>query len=480
MEKLGKISISILTLAFFLALSFTANAQCAKFTDSTEGGRSFSTLFHLSYLCEKSKKPQDLDQISEEDRKIAFEYWEKAYKVAPAADGQRPTIWRDGRTFYKHRMLNETDEAKRKEYYDTVLRLYDEEAACFTSKGNDAIQLGRKAFDMFYGLGPKGKELRSSYDVTQKVLANAIEKGGNNTEYIVFVPYANVVVYQFTNEKMDKATARGIYKELNDIADHNIANNEQMKTYYEQAKASMNGTFATIENNIFDCDYFKAKLEPDFDGNQENPEWLKSSITILKRQGCEEGDVFLAKLEGNWAKYAAEENARRQAEFEANNPAVMAKKLYDQGDYSGAIAKYNDALADETDDAKKADYYFRIASIQGRKLSKYNDARSNALKAAKLRSGWGRPYMLIGDLYAKSSRNCGSDGYTRGLAVLAAIDKYSYAKSIDPEVAGEANKRIGSYRKSIPEKGDVFMRGKDGKTDKVPCWIGETVKVRYQ
>jgi len=66
------------------------------------------------------------------------------------------------------------------------------------------------------------------------------------------------------------------------------------------------------------------------------------------------------------------------------------------------------------------------------------------------------------------------------LAVLAAIDKYAYARSIDPEVADEASEKIGLYNGSIPTKDDVFMRGKEGATERVGCWIGETVRVRYQ
>lgn len=482
MEKLGKTLFTALSLSALLFLSFTAQAQCAKFTDSAAGEEALEAYSTYRTYVKSVKTPEDLGKISEEDRNIVFEYWNKAYTAAPAADGQRPTIWRDGRKFYKYKMINETDETKRQEYYDIILRLFDEEVTCFTTKGNDALQMGRKAFDMFYGIGPKGQEIRSSYDVTEKVLAESIEKAGNNTEYIVFVPYANVVVYQFTNDKMDKARARDIYKQLNDIADYNIANNETYKDYYQQAKASMNGTFASIENNIFDCDYFKERLEPDFAEKGDDPAWLKETITILKRQGCEEGDVFLAKVEGNWSKYAAEENARRQADFEANNPNVMAKKLYDAGDYKGAIAKYEEAIGQEADVEKQASYWFSIASIQFRKLRSYSAARSSAYKAAKLKEGWGRPYLLIGDMYATSTRSCGKEPWQQRMVILAAIDKYAYARSVDsdPEIDAEASKKIGKYADQKPDKGDAFMAGyKEGSTYKIGCWIGESVKVRF-
>ena len=121
-----------------------------------------------------------------------------------------------------------------------------------------------------------------------------------------------------------------------------------------------------------------------------------------------------------------------------------------------------------------------MASIQFRKLSQYSDARRSALKAAELREGWGRPYLLIGDMYAKSSRKCGDD-WNQRLAVLAAIEKYRYAKNVDSSVTDEANNKIGIYSKSKPTQDMGFMRGKkEGDALTVSCWIGETVRLDYQ
>jgi hypothetical protein len=463
----------VLFIAGGLFLTNVASAQCGKFTEASNP--SDAETFHVLYR-------QDVKQ---KNLTAAEENWEKAFAAAPAADGLRDVHYTDGIKILKDKLKKESDEAKKAEIAKRVVGLYDGVISCLESGGiklpktkpedRVAYHLGRKGFDMFY-------DLRTPYSETRATLEKAIEKGGNNTEYIVLDPYARIVVHQFTNDKMTKAESRDAYARLNEIADHNIANNAKYKAYYTQAKASVAAIFAQIENNIFDCDYFIEKLRPQYEAAPDDPAVLKEIIPILKRQGCEKGNPFLDELEGKYEKYAIEENARRQAEFEANNPGVMANKLYKEGKFAEAIAKYRDALSSETDDEKKAGYYFSIASIQGRKLQQYGQARTNAYNAAKMRPNWGRPYMLIGDLYAKSSRNCGKDGYTRGLAVLAAIDKYNKAKSVDsdPEIKQEANKKIGIYSGSRPLKGDVFMRGKQGGSDKAGCWIQETVKIRYQ
>ena len=122
-----------------------------------------------------------------------------------------------------------------------------------------------------------------------------------------------------------------------------------------------------------------------------------------------------------------------------------------------------------------------MASILGRKLDRYSAARDYALKAARLRDGWGQPYMLIGDLYAESSSSCGKEAWDHHIAVLAAIEKYAYARSIDPNVADEANEKIARYSRFKPLSEEGFMRGiKAGDTVKVSCWIGETVRVSYK
>jgi hypothetical protein len=113
-------------------------------------------------------------------------------------------------------------------------------------------------------------------------------------------------------------------------------------------------------------------------------------------------------------------------------------------------------------------------------LKQYSQARATAYEAAKHRDGWGRPYMLIGDMYGSSARSCGDD-WNQRLAIIAAIDKYNYAGSIDPEVARDARERVSKYNASLPDLSEGHMRGvKKGAKEQVGCWIGETVTVRFK
>ena len=181
------------------------------------------------------------------------------------------------------------------------------------------------------------------------------------------------------------------------------------------------------------------------------------------------------------AEIAAKDRVYQMAELRENNKGYAANELYKAGDFSGAVAKYEEAIGDETDPIKQAKLYFSVASIQFRKLKSYGPARESARKAASLDSSFGKPYELIGDMYATGARNCGKKAWDNSLAVLAAIDKYKKAKAVDPSLAGSVNKKINNYSASKPNQEEGFMKGvKQGASVKVPCWIGETVTVRYQ
>ncbi len=468
----------LLVTLFTVAIMTLGNSQCASWNDSPQ--KSDAEDAHSIYR----------QAMKTEDYKLAFENWEKAFGIAPAADGKRDYHFTDGAKLYMNLFKTETDPAKKKEYKNKSLSLIDDAIACYnsgaitSSKCSDdaCIQkrigylAGRKAYDMFY-------TFNTPYDQTIEALNMAVEKSGNDTEYIVFDPYAYIIVSQIEKEQMDKAKARSIYDELNAIADHNIENNAKLSAYYKQAKEAMNAKFAVIAHLIFDCDFFVNKLRPEYEASPEDVEVWKKIVAKLKAQDCDPSNAFLVEVEGKYKTWANAQNAAKKAEFEANNPGMMAKKMYDQGDYTGAISKYDEAIANEMDNQKKAGYLFSKASIQFRKLKEYSKARSTAREAAKLRPNWGRPFMLIGDMYGTSAKNCGNDkdGWNRSLASLAAIDKYRHAKSIDPSVADDANSRISNYSRAKPAIDVGFQRNiKEGQSVTVGCWIGETVKVRYK
>ncbi len=467
-----KFLLNIFLLTFFLGFALNDTmAQCKNWMDSPE--KDAAEAAHSLYRdVVRGKQVDDLVKLSDENFKHGFDNWQKAYNIAPAADGQRPSHYSDGRKFYQALLKKETDEAKKKEYYDIIFRLYDEQIECYK---NEAIMLGRKAFDMFYA--PVHGYRMSTYDTFKKALA----AGKKNTEYLVFDPLSKVAVYFYQKEKITKEEARDLYLELEAIADHNIANNKTYGKYYEQGKSIMKSEFRKIEDEIFDCDYFKDKLLPEFAEKKDDLETVKYIFNKLRQQGCDEADPALQELKTTYETLAAEINAGLEAERRKNSPCYDATQLQKEGKYEEALARYQECVASgEQEGEALAQIYYSMAFIQTWQVRQYGNARQNIKKAASAKPGWGKPYILLGDIYAKMSTGCKED-WDKRLAILAALAKYNYAKSIDGEVSADANKRIGQYSSALPDREEGFMR-KVSPGDKVQCGcgIGETVTIRFK
>ena len=88
--------------------------------------------------------------------------------------------------------------------------------------------------------------------------------------------------------------------------------------------------------------------------------------------------------------------------------------------------------------------------------------------------------MLIGKLYASSGPLCGPGrGWDSQIVTWPAIDKWQYAKSIDPSVAEESDKLVRQYWQYMPKKEDIFFRQiAAGSSVRVGCWIQENTTVR--
>ena len=108
-----ELRISLIALSLSVLFATAAGAQC-----ETWNGKPFeeeATNAHVLYRgVVKGKTVADLEALPEEEFKIAYENWEKAYKLAPAADGQRPSHFSDGIDLLKAKYKKTTDAEEKK------------------------------------------------------------------------------------------------------------------------------------------------------------------------------------------------------------------------------------------------------------------------------------------------------------------------------------------------------------------------------
>lgn len=465
-----RISLILLALLAFVGQS-GLYAQC-----ETWNGKPIedeATNAHVLYRgVVKGKSLTDLEAMPAGDYKIAFENWEKAYRLAPAADGQRPSHFSDGRNLLKVKYNKSSDPDEKAKLAEKILGLYDQQIECYE---NEAFLLGRKAYDMFYmpeyGYRP----------ATLDAFKLAFEKGGNASEYILLEPMAQVLAYFFKTKKITQQEAQKAYIMMEGIADHNIDNNETYGEYYGAAKSRMNSQFREVEDDVFDCEYFKKKLMPEYEENPEDLEVVKYVYVKLRQQGCDTAATFMTDLRISYESLAKMINDSLELDRRERNACYDATQLQKEGEYDLALKRYNDCLNSdqEMDNDSKAQIHYSIASINLYRKNNTGAALSAARKAQSLNPNWGRPYLIIGDCYSKMGRNC--DDWTSRLAILAAMDKYRQAKSVDPEVSEDAQKRLSQYYDAMPERQEGFMRNvSENQSVTVGCGIGETVTVRFK
>ena len=379
------------------------------------------------------------------DPALALSLWKTAYRVCPAS---QVSLYINGVKLYQGLIRGAKTGAEQKAYKDTMYSIFDQRIEVF---GNKAKVLGYKGQTM---LVYSKKELDKIYNT----LNEAVELGGDKSAAGTLVATMFAVV---NLEKAGKKTKEEVVVEYDRLITICATNKADKK--YVDADAKIQSVAAPY----LDCEVLVPLAEKNFEANKENVDWLRNTVKLLRYKKCYEAPVFAKVAEAYFALEPSAEGADG-----------MGKLFLGKKDYTKAISFFNKALEMSETDEDKAMYTFSIAEAYMYSKS-YSSAKSYALKAAKLKSGWGEPYILIGDAYMYSSKSCDDGELGRFGAYWAAVDKYQRAKSVDSAVAGEANKKIARASASYPSTKDLFFYGKQkGDSYTCKCWIGETTTIR--
>lgn len=386
------------------------------------------------------------------DPKLALKLWKVAYKTCPQS---QKSLYINGVSMYKDLAGNEKDAAKKQTYLDTAFSIYDQRIEMFGQKG---MVLGQKGQAML--------STKQDKEATYAVLNESMEIDGNKAQS------GTLVAMMFTIINLEKAGKRTkeevvlMFEKTSAICAVNKNKKKGGARYVKAAEKIQN-----VTSPYLDCTVLVPLAEKNFETNKENLDWLRTTMALLARNKCYETDKG-ALIYGKVAEsfFAIEPSAAGAAGIAV---IYLSKKDYDK-----AIEFYEKAVdMSETDD-DKAEYTYSIAKAHSYKKS-YSSARSFALKAASLKSGWGEPYILIGDCYAQSYSTCDDGELGRYGVYWVAVDKYIKAKAVDASVSSTANKKIASISSRYPATKDVFFYGKKtGDSYTVGCWINESTTIK--
>lgn len=386
------------------------------------------------------------------DDKAALQYWRVPYTLCPQSSEK---MYLDGINIFSNLIQKEKDAATKQKYVDTLLQVYDNRIANF---GKEGFVRGRKGVDM---LRYRPEQPEAAF----AELAKSIELQAEKSEAAVLASYIQLSADLEKAGKRKKEEVVEDYGLVSEYADYNVANNEKNREFYTKAQENID----VIAAPYLSCEVLLKSLGEKFESNKENLNWLKKSETLLSRKGCTEQQPYFKIAESLY-----------KLEPSASAAASMAKMYVGQKNYSKANEFFKQAVEQETDNAKKAEYTLflaKVALINGQGET----AKNYALKAASLRSGWGEPYLIIGTAYASAAGSCAQNECEKGLIYVAAVEQFTKAKSVDGSVSAEANKEINKYNKYYPSNKDCFFHGiQEGSSYKIGCWINETVTVKTQ
>ena len=403
------------------------------------------------------------DFVKNNKFKEAFTPWKAVFEEAPLAQAGTYT---NGAKLLRGLIKGEKDAAKRKEYFDLLMKVHDQRIQYLdqlnvigktnTTKGDI---IGTKAHD-YLSMG--GQDMNVAYDLFKE----AVEAEKQNLPYYVLMEFVDVSARKIKKDENHKEQFVQDYIAASGYAAAALeaATKENAKKNFQTAKDNIDAFF--INSGVATCDNLQAIYAPKVEANKGNLDYMKQVMKVMKMLGCTEAEVYFAASE-----------AAHAIEPTAETAIGCGYMYYKKGEMDKCISYFDNAIELEQDPIKKADYYYSTATVLfgNKQLSK---AKQYARKSIELNGENGKPYMLIAQMYA-SSPKWSDEAALNKCVYFAAIDKLQKAKSVDPSCAEEANKLIGTYSAYTPKDEDLFFIGlKKGDAVTIGGWIGETTTIR--
>jgi tetratricopeptide (TPR) repeat protein len=216
---------------------------------------------------------------------------------------------------------------------------------------------------------------------------------------------------------------------------------------------------------LADCTNLIPLYQKSFDSKKSDVTWVKRAVGRMFNKECTDDPMFQKLFEAQLALDPSADAFVYGGNIKLKN-----------GDTNGAIADFDKALGLETDNYKRSNIAYKVATVFRRKGSKSN-ARKYAQKAIDFNSANGKAYLLIANLIATSANQCGDDTFSKRAIYWKAADMARKAGRVDPSLSSRANKSAASYSAKAPTKEMIFSSGKAGETISFNCWVGGSVKV---
>ena len=446
-------SVKFILAAAALFVGFSASAQ--DFSDDAKYGKWGTTVEERQANISASNYLKEA--IDAKDFKRATEYFQQLLNNCPAASQQ---TFARGVTIYKNKAQRARSVQERKTFIDSILYIYDQRVIYFgdhSKNGKDYI-LDMKARDMLRYCTTDRPLLRAG-------LKDAVDAGieSGTTHLDIASSYFKYLCEDY--EYDDSVTSDMIlaeYERLTPLFAEVSAEDEQYRDIFETSFGTSGA--ASCENLE---QLFSQKLAAD----PNNEALLSQAVALMSRAQCS-SDFFFATTE----KYYTIKPSSETALF-------LAQGFKNRGENDKALKYLREALAVETDPAKKEPLYVQIALIE---MSKNNHAA--AMEAARELRGInpenGYAYFIFGQCYAATT--CPEDKIGGSSVYWAAYDAMAQAVNLlkdEPEVQKAVQQLMNAYRAAFPVQESCFfaeLTAGDRYTVRCGYASGQSTTVRYR
>ena len=447
----------MLTALFALSLGATAAFAQKGVEDGSRFGHGQDSLNCLKNISVYT------EYVKTNNFKDAYPSWKAVFDEAPWA---QVATYTNGAKILRALIAAEKDGAKQKEYFELLMKVHDQRIQYLDklntlskTKATKGDIMGTKAHD-YFSMG--GQDNNAAY----AMFAEAVAAEKHNLPYYVLMEFVDASARKVKADEAHKEQFVQDYIAASGYAAEalNAAKKESAKKNYQMAKDNIDAHF--INSGVATCDNLQAIYAPKVEASKTDLEYLKQVVKVMKMLGCTESEAYFAASE-----YA------HAIEPTAETAIGCGYMYYKKGDFDKCISYFDNAIELEQDPIKKADYLYSAAAVlfANKQLSK---AKQYARRAIELNGAWGKPYMLIAQMYA-SSPNWSDEAALNKCVFFAVIDKLQRAKSVDPSCAEEADKLIRTYAGYTPKDEDLFFIGlKKGDAVTIQGWIGETTTIR--
>ncbi|MDF1575001.1 MAG: hypothetical protein P1P86_07395 [Bacteroidales bacterium] len=389
--------------------------------------------------------------------KDAIQPWRKVFDECPASSER---MYVEGITMYRTFIGASSVPARTEELIDTLLLIYDRRMEYFGGEGNI---LGRKGIDIlrYRRLGADGSVNTEAVNQGYNDLKRSIELEKNKTRDPTIVTFISASITLNQKGRIDDNQVIEDYFMVTDIVDALLDKSSR----WPRAKQAIDDNM--IQSGLLTCDALNGYFEPQFEAKKSDPAFLDNVIRFYNSAGCDRADLYVAASEQMYRINPGPESAHQ-----------LGILLIAKNDFEKAANYLKMAVIGENiDNDTRAEWFYKL-TIVSLANKDYCDAISYAREAIAYNSEYGKAYIALGDAMIASRDNLGDD-FEKRTAFWVAADKYAKAKSVDPSVADDANKKLNDYASQYPNHEEVFFRDiKDGDSYQVKGCINEYTTVR--